>query len=100
MTQRAVDRAMNEGRPEKAIVRSLWLEKVRSYRITYPADTVPLYLTLSGAEGRDIELLAAEGIIRRTEVGAIVEDDQQLVVAIESNTAAVLRLQTIEIRII
>lgn len=94
MTPRAVDRAMNDERPEKAIVRSLWLEKVQSYRANYPNDTVPLYLTLSGAEGRDIELLITTGVIRRTEVGGIVEEDQQLVVAIESNTTAVLRLQS------
>jgi hypothetical protein len=83
---------MDEERPEKAIVRSFWLKTVLAYRATYPNDAVPLYLTLSGAEGRDIEALADAGVIRRTEVGGIVAEDQQLVVAIESNAAAVLQL--------
>lgn len=90
---RAVDSAMDEERPEKIRVRSLWLEKLRSYRSTYPDDDVPLYLTLSGAHARDVQLLIREGLIRVTEVGAIATADQGVAVAIESNANAVWELQ-------
>jgi hypothetical protein len=90
---RDVDVAMDEERPEKTRVRSLWLEKLRSYRAEYPNDDVPLYLTLSGAEGRDVQLLIREGLIRLTEVGAIATSDQGVAVAIESNANAVWELQ-------
>jgi hypothetical protein len=90
---RPVDRAMAEDRPEKLRIRTLWLEKLVAYRSSYPNDEVPLYLTLSGADGKDIEALVGAGIIRRTEVGAIVADDEGIAVAIESNSDAVWRLQ-------
>ena len=91
--RRNVDAAMDQERPEKRRVRTLWLEKLRSYKAKYPNDTVPLYLTLSGAKGHDIQLLIQEGLIRLTEVGAIVTQDQGIAVAIESNSNAVLELQ-------
>jgi len=84
---------MEEGRPEKQKIRSLWLSKLRAYRDAFPNDEVPLYLTLSGAEGHDIQMLISNGLIRLTEVGAIVAEDQGLAVAIESSSYAVLRLQ-------
>ncbi|MFL6234512.1 MAG: hypothetical protein ACJ76N_15380, partial [Thermoanaerobaculia bacterium] len=74
-------------------MRTLWLEKLRSYKAKYPNDRVPLYLTLSGAYGHDIQLLIRHGLIRTTEVGGIVAEDQGLAIAIESNTNAVLELQ-------
>lgn len=90
---RAVDSAMEEERPEKVRVRSLWLEKLRSYRAAYPHDDVPLYLTLSGAHARDVQLLIRDGLIKVTEVGAIETSDQGVAVAIESNANAVWELQ-------
>jgi hypothetical protein len=90
---RGVDAAMDEERPEKQRVRSLWLQKLLSYRAAYPNDDVPLYLTLSGAHGRDVQLLIREGLIRLTEVGAILSSDQGVAVAIESNANAVWELQ-------
>lgn len=90
---RSVDLAMDEERPEKIHVRRLWLERLQSYREYFPNDTIPLYLTLSGAHGRDIQMLIASGIIRTTESGAIAAQDQGVVVAIESNASAVLQLQ-------
>ena len=90
---RPVDRAMNEERAEKLTIRSLWLEEVKSVAEQYPDSEVPWYLTLSGAEGRDIELLIDEGLISLTEVGSIDEKDQHKVVAVENNNASVLQLQ-------
>lgn|SRR6185312_5496008 len=90
---RNVDAAMDEERPEKARVRTLWLEKLLAYKERYPDDAVPLYLTLSGAYGQDIKLLIKHGLIRVTEVGAITAQDQGVAVAIESNANAVLELQ-------
>jgi hypothetical protein len=90
---RSVDDAMRAERPEKARVRTLWMEKLVAYRSTYPNDKVPLYLTLSGAEGRDIDALIGAGIIRRTDVGGIASEDKYVAVAIESNLDAVLQLQ-------
>jgi hypothetical protein len=90
---RPVDTAMAAERPEKARVRHLWVRTLLKYRSAYPNDAVPLYLTLSGAEGRDIEALIAAGVVRKTQVGGIATEDQHIVVAIESNSDAVLQLQ-------
>jgi hypothetical protein len=90
---RHVDAAMDDERPEKQRVRALWLQKLRSYRAAYPNDDVPLYLTLSGAQGRDVQLLISEGLINLTEIGAIATPDQGIAVAIESNANAVWELQ-------
>ncbi|MEA2166143.1 MAG: hypothetical protein QOK37_4270 [Thermoanaerobaculia bacterium] len=90
---REIDAAMQEDRPEKRRVRALWMEQLRSYKAAYPNDSVPLYLTLSGAEGRDVQLLIREGLIRVTEVGSIATSDQGIAVAIESNVNAVWELQ-------
>ena len=88
---RPVDSAMAGERVEKGVIRNLWAETVVSSK-TARAD-VPLYLTLSGADGKDISLLAEKGIIRRTEVGAIAPGDENKVVAVENNAMAVLDLQ-------
>ena len=90
---RPVDQAMNEERAEKLTIRSLWLEEVKSIAKQYPDSEVPWYLTLSGAEGRDIKLLIDEGLISLTEVGSIDEKDRHKVVAVENNNAAILQLQ-------
>ena len=90
---RPVDRAMNEDRAEKLTIRSLWLEEVKSVAEQYPDSDVPWYLTLSGAEGRDIELLIDQKLISLTEVGSIKEKDQHKVVAVENNNESVLQLQ-------
>jgi len=89
---RPVDRAMFEDRPQKRAVRTLWLEELK--RITYRAeDGVPLYLTLPGAEGKDIELLALHGLISLTDVHGIAATDRFKVIAVESSPRAALRLQ-------
>ena len=90
---RPIDIAMGEDRPEKRVIRELWLEKAAELDQEFPDDQVPLYLTLSGAEGRDIELFAQKNLIELTEVGGIAEESQKRVVAVERNATAVLTLQ-------
>jgi len=48
---------------------------------------------LPGAEGKDIELLISEGVVATTATGAIAASDIGKVVAVESNSEAVLALQ-------
>lgn len=88
MTRR-LDQALAEQRTAKKKVRDLWLEEVNKYRDTDGA----LYLTLPGAEGLDIELLIRAGVVSVTETGAIVGEDQQKIIAIESNMEAIVKLQ-------
>jgi hypothetical protein len=78
-------------RPEKAAMRRLWLEVITA--AVQERGDEPLYLTLSGGEGKDIELLIDHGLVDRTETGAIAENDQDLIVAVESNTAAYTSLR-------
>lgn len=90
---RSVDRAMDQERTEKHTIRVFWLEEARKYMDRYPEDEEPLYLTLSGAEGRDVRLFAEHGLINLTETGAIATEDQGKIIAVESSTQAVLKLQ-------
>jgi hypothetical protein len=80
-------------RPAKLAIRELWLEQAQYFDQLYPEDDVPLYLTLSGAEARDIRLLAQNNLITLTEVEGIATESQERVVAIEANKLAVLELQ-------
>jgi hypothetical protein len=90
--QRPVDSAMYADRPEKTAVRGLWLDVVVNYSSAYPDDEYPLYLTLSGAEGKDIQLLIDSGVVETTETGSIPAALKHRVIAVESNSAAVLML--------
>jgi hypothetical protein len=90
---RQIDIAMADERPAKIAIRELWLERARTFNNQYPNDDVPLYLTLSGAEARDIKLFAEHNIIELTEIGAISPESQHRVVAIEKDSQAVLTLQ-------
>lgn len=85
---------MNEDRAEKRTVRNLWVsvakKKWNSIDSTLRA---PFYVTLSGREGKEIDLLIKEGLIRTNETGSILEEDIEKVVAIENNAEAVLHLQ-------
>lgn len=86
---RPVDQALRSDRAAKRTVRMLWVDEVKKY----PSNNAPMYLTLPGADGKDIELLIEEGIIARTDTGAIAENDRRKVIAVESNSEAVLSLQ-------
>lgn len=90
---RQIDKAMSDERPAKNAIRELWLEQAKVFNEQYPEDDVPLYLTLSGAEARDIKLLAQHDIIKLTENNAVALESQHRVVAIEQNSQAVLILQ-------
>lgn len=90
---RPVDRAMDQERTEKQTIRMFWLEEARDYMGRYPEDEEPLYLTLSGAEGRDVRLFAEQGLIKLTETNSIVGEDQGKVIAVEYDPQAVLQLQ-------
>lgn len=92
---RSVDRAMDHNRAEKVAIRHLWLREVQASAEGYTEDKIPFYLTLPGAEGRDIRLLVEHGLLRLTEaeVRGIVEEDKEKVVAVEANSQAITELQ-------
>lgn len=69
------------------------MDAVRAAAQESSAGGEPLYLTLPGAGGRDIQLLIDEGLITLTEVNSIVEEDQGKVVAVENNNQAIAALQ-------
>ena len=64
---RRVNAAMEEERGAKQRIRKLWIETVIEIEERHPGST-PLYMSLSGAGGRDIELMLAREVVRRTEV--------------------------------
>lgn len=84
---------MSDDRPEKRVIRRLWLETLVEFDEAYTDDSVPLYLTLSGAEGKDIALLAEHNLLRLTETGAVASEHRHRVVAIEHDSQAVIELQ-------
>jgi hypothetical protein len=82
---------MGDNRADKATVRDFWVDVVAAA----DADETgpPLYLTLPGAWGLDVERLVEAGIVRLAENGAILEEDAWKVVAVESNNDAFLTLK-------
>jgi len=90
---RAIDRAMQANRPEKAAVRAFWIETLKSYNRRYPDPTELLYVTLPGAEGTEIALLAENDLIQLTEIGGIAQDSMARIAAVESNKLAIGSLQ-------
>ena len=85
---------MHAGRAQKNAMRELWADEVAAFEEAEgQTGETPLFLTLSGAEGRDIDVLVTRGIVRRTETGAIDPRDQTKVVAIESSPDAELALR-------
>ena len=89
---RPVHRAISERRPEKAVIRELWLEEAKAYSVRYPEDTNPLFLTLPGPGAHDVRLLIDQGLLELTESGAVVEKHQFRVVCIERDGEAVAEL--------
>jgi hypothetical protein len=84
---------MHAERPEKATVRRRWLDHVEQQNADWGGGPEPLYLTLPGAEGRDLTLMVERGVLGVTEVGSLTTEDQGKVVAVESSGEAVLSLQ-------
>ncbi len=93
LRKRPVDRAMAEERKEKKTIRSLWISEVEAAAEEHPDSTEPWYLTLSGAEGLDVELIIKKRLIKLTEVNSISEEDKHRIVAVEQNIQAVAALQ-------
>jgi hypothetical protein len=89
---RAVDAAMDDDRPEKQAIRELWVEEVVAADAAYSGNK-PLYTTLAGAGGRELELLADRGVIALTETGAIDPRHLRKVFAIEAGRDAIAELQ-------
>lgn len=90
---RSVDEAMAAENHAKATIRSLWVEIASEWHSQAVHESAPLYLTLAGSEGREISQLVARGILRLSEVGAVLREDQHRIVAVESSPQAVLALQ-------
>src|SRR5438128_8562239 len=89
---RGVDRAMAAERPEKATMRSLWVEEVCRADSAGATDRVPLYVTLPGAHGRDIQALVDRGVLALSETGAVGDIADMRVVAIERSANALVEL--------
>jgi hypothetical protein len=83
---------MAADRPEKATVRGLWVDEVQ--RVADGEHDVPLYLTMPGARGGDIQALIDAGVIDRTETTAIADPGRIRLVAVESSPQAVVELQS------
>lgn len=84
---------MSEERPEKLTMREHWIERVISARQGRRVGKEPIYLTLAGAEGREIDLLVESEFLHLAESGAIDTADLGLVVAVESSPDAELELR-------
>lgn len=90
---RDVDEAMAAERPEKRTVRALWVGEVELAHGSEPPEPVPLYLTMPGAAGGDIQALIDRGAISLTETGAIADAERLRLVAVEHSPSAVVELQ-------
>ena len=90
MTRR-VDDAMAADRPEKSTMRGLWVEEVQ--RLAGGDTDVPLYLTMPGARGGDIQALIDAGIIDLTETNAVADPEKTRLVAVENSPQAIVELQ-------
>lgn len=93
MNPAPVQAAMTAQRPDKWIVRAKWLERVKYFAERNPDDSVPLYVTLPGAEALDVQMLVDSGIIRLTEIGSVHEEDLGKVVAVESDAWAAIEVR-------
>jgi len=89
-----VHSAMADERPEKDAIRGIWVDQVRRFYPPPKGANVPLYLTLSGALGLDIQRLIDEGILKLNPNGSIKETTSSFVVAVERNSPAVLKLKS------
>lgn len=94
MANRPIDSSMAINRPEKIKIREEWGNIALTELSMLSGKHRPLYVTLSGAEGKDIEVLIQNGVLKRTENGAISSDDQWKVIAIEKNGPAASELRS------
>lgn len=90
--QRPVDAAMGEERTEKRTMRDLWADCVGD--ALQHSGEEPVYLTLCGARGLDIETLVGRGHLHRYPTNpAIRQEDLDKVIAVESRPDAVYELK-------
>jgi hypothetical protein len=85
-----VNTAMAEERPEKQTMRQIWVERILD--APEPGEGEPLFLTLAGAEGLDVQALVEAEVIGTTETGAILAADKDKVIAVEAREEAFLSL--------
>src|SRR5690242_12319854 len=90
---RPIDAAMAADRPAKKTIRAKWIDKVQEKEPDLQIDNSPLYLTMPGAEGKEIDLLIRRGVLRRNDTGSIAAEDGLKVVAIEYDDDAQLALR-------
>jgi len=83
---------MASARPAKETIRRLWIDSFQKAMDDGAGNEPPVYLTLPGAGGREIEMLVEAELIALTEVGAIAQEDVHKVVALESDNDAALEL--------
>jgi hypothetical protein len=83
---------MADDRQTKAVMRQLWTTRVANESHSFVDLDRPLYLTMCGPAGAEIELLIEKGVLRRTETQSVVEEDLRKIVAIESSPLAQLEL--------
>jgi len=83
---------MADDRPEKQAMRKIWVERVAE--ASAPTAEEPLFLTLAGADGRDVQALVDAKVIGVTETGAILAEDATKVVAVEAREEAFLKLSS------
>lgn len=74
-------------------MRAFWVDIVSEMSSRWNPGDEPLYVTLPGADGHDLQLLERQGLIGRAEGGAIAPEDVRKVVAIESHLPSVARLK-------
>ena len=91
--QRPVDTAMMHNRPEKKRIRRLWIDRIKETNATGYSAEHPLYFTLPGSAGIEIDLLIENKIIRQTENGAIHPNDLHKIVALETSGKGVAELR-------
>ncbi|QMU55621.1 MAG: hypothetical protein GKS04_00200 [Candidatus Mycalebacterium zealandia] len=93
-SKRPVDKAITSDRLPKKHVRNLWIDKVEEEEGKLDSDhQTPIYLTLPGGEGKEIQELIDRGILGRTEATSIRDSDKWKVVAVENCPREVSKLQ-------
>jgi hypothetical protein len=91
---RGIDNAMGQDREDKVAMRGFWMEEVSEAALDWePGSGRPIFLTLPGSEGKDIQAMVESGILSENEVEGIDQADWDKVVAVESDTQAVIKLQ-------
>jgi hypothetical protein len=84
---------MADDRPEKRAVRDIWVDEVRRVDQAVGREDLPLYLTLPGEYGFDIQALIDAGVVPLSETLAVANPDELRVVAVESSPVRYVRFR-------